>query len=170
MSATALAYAVLALVALQRLSELPLSARNTKALRARGAVETGAGHYPLIVGLHVLWLAAIVVFLPHPTPFYWPLLAVFALFQLLRLWVIRALGVFWTTRIISVPGAPLVTTGPFRYLRHPNYLAVAGEILFLPLAFGEWMVAIIFSILNAGLLLWRIREEDAALSTRRAPP
>ena len=170
MSATALAYAVLALVALQRLSELPLSARNTKALLARGAVESGAGHYPLIVALHGLWLGAIALFLPHPTPFYWPLLAIFALFQLLRLWVIRALGVFWTTRIITLPGAPLVKSGPFRYLRHPNYLAVAGEILFLPLAFGEWTVAIVFSLLNAGLLLWRIRQEDIALSSRRALP
>ena len=170
MSATALAYAVLALVALQRLSELPLSARNTKALLAQGAVETGAGHYPLIVGLHALWLMSILIFLPYPTPVYWPLLVVFALFQLLRLWVIRALGVFWTTRIISLPGAPLVTTGPFRYLRHPNYLAVAGEILFLPLAFGEWAVAIVFSIANAALLAWRIRAENASLAARRAGP
>ena len=167
MSATALAYAVLALVALQRLSELPLSARNTKTLLAQGAVETGAGHYPVIVGLHVLWLVSILVFLPHPTPVYWPLLAVFALFQLLRLWVIRSLGVFWTTRVISLPGAPLVTTGPYRYLRHPNYLAVAGEVLFLPLAFGEWAVAIIFSVANAALLAWRIRAEDALLSRTR---
>jgi methyltransferase len=167
MSATALAYAVLALVALQRLSELPLSARNTKALLAQGAVETGAGHYPLIVGLHVLWLVSILVFLPRPTPVYWPLIAVFALFQFLRLWVIRSLGVFWTTRVISLPGAPLVTSGPYRYMRHPNYLAVAGEVLFLPLAFGEWGVAIVFSIANAALLAWRIRAEDGALSTRR---
>jgi methyltransferase len=170
MSATALAYAVLALVALQRLSELPLSARNTRVLLAQGAVETGAGHYPLIVSLHVLWLVSILVFLPHPTPVYWPLLAVFALFQLLRLWVIRSLGVLWTTRIISLPGAPLVTTGPFRYFRHPNYLAVAGEVLFLPLAFGEWAVAIVFSIANAALLAWRIRAENAALSARRTQP
>ena len=170
MSATALAYAVLALVALQRLSELPLSARNTKTLLAQGAVETGAGHYPVIVGLHVLWLVSILVFLPHPTPVYWPLPAVFALFQLLRLWVIRSLGVFWTTRVISLPGAPLVTTGPYRYLRHPNYLAVAGEVLFLPLAFGEWAVAIIFSIANAALLARRIHAENALLSARRAGP
>jgi len=170
MSATALAYAVLALVALQRLSELPLSARNTKVLLAQGAIETGGAHYPLIVGLHVLWLVSILVFLPHPTPIYWPLLAVFALFQLLRLWVIRSLGVLWTTRIISLPGAPLVTTGPYRYFRHPNYMAVAGEILFLPLAFGERAVAIIFFIANAAVLTWRIRAEDAALSARRTSP
>jgi methyltransferase len=167
MSGTAVAYAVLALVALQRLGELPLSARNTRALRAQGAVETGAGHFPLIIGLHVLWLVSILVFLPHPTPVYWPLLAVFALLQLLRLWVIRSLGVFWTARIISLPGAPLVTNGPYRYLRHPNYLVVAGEILLLPLAFGEWAVAIIFSVANAALLAWRIRAEDALLSRTR---
>jgi methyltransferase len=170
MSAAFLAYAVLALVALQRLSELPLAARNTKALLAQGAMETGAAHYPLIIALHVLWLVSIVIFLPHPTPIYWPLLVVFALFQLLRLWVIRTLGVYWTTRIISLPGAPLVTTGPYRYLRHPNYLAVAGEILFLPFAFGEWAVGIVFFIANAVIIGWRIHAEDTALAARRPGP
>jgi len=87
--------------------------------------------------------------------------------QLLRFWVVRSLGIFWTTRIISLPGTPLVTSGPYRYLRHPNYLAVAGEILLLPLAFGEWAVAIIFSIANGAMLAWRIRAEDNALSARR---
>ena len=170
MSGAVVAWAALALVALQRLGELPLSARNTKALLAQGAVETGAGHYPLLIALHVLWLVSILVFLPHPTPVYWPLLAVFVLLQLLRLWVIRSLGVFWTTRIISLPGAPLVTSGPYRYLRHPNYLVVMGEILVLPLVFGEWAVAIIFSIANAALLAWRIRAENASLAARRAGP
>jgi methyltransferase len=167
MNGAVIAYAVVVLVALQRLSELPLSARNTKALLAQGAIETGAGHYPLIISLHVLWLVSILVFLPHPTPVYWPLLAGFALLQLLRFWVVRSLGVFWTTRIISLPCAPLVTSGPYRYLRHPNYLVVAGEILLLPLALGEWAVAIIFSIANAAMLAWRIRAEDAALCARR---
>jgi methyltransferase len=170
MNGAVIAYAVLALVALQRLSELPLSARNTKALLAQGAIETGAGHYLLIISLHVLWLVSILVFLPHPTPVYWPFLVGFALLQLLRFWVVRSLGVFWTTRIISLPGAPLVTSGPYRYLRHPNYLVVAGEILLLPLAFGEWAVAIIFSIANAAMLAWRIRAEDGALSARRPNP
>jgi len=167
MSGAVVAYAVLALVALQRLGELPLSIRNTKSLLAQGAVETGAGHYPLIIGLHILWLVSILVFLPHPTPVYWPFLAGFAMLQLLRFWVVRSLGIFWTTRIISLPGTPLVTSGPYRYLRHPNYLAVAGEILLLPLAFGEWAVAIIFSIANGAMLAWRIRAEDNALSARR---
>ena len=162
-----LAYAIVALVALQRLSELPLSLRNTKALKAQGAIETGAGHYPFIIGLHVLWLVSILAFLPQPTPIYWPLLAAFALLQLLRLWVVRTLGTFWTTRIISLPGAPLVTTGPYRYLRHPNYLAVFGEIALLPLAFGEWTVAIVFSIANAALMSWRIYQENLALAARR---
>jgi methyltransferase len=161
------AYAVLAVMALQRLSELFLSRRNTKALKAQGAVESGAGHYPLIVALHVAWLAAVLVFLPRPTPVFWPLIALLALTQLLRLWVVMTLGPFWTTRIMSLPGAPLVRKGPYRFLRHPNYLVVVAEIAALPLAFGEVTVAIVFSVINALLLSWRIRQEDAALAARR---
>lgn len=170
MSGEAVAYAVLAVMALQRLSELFLSNRNTRILKSRDAVEYGAGHYPLIVGLHVLWLAAVLVFLPRPTPVYWPLVALLALLQLMRLWVVVTLGPYWTTRIISLPGAPLVKTGPYRFLRHPNYVVVVAEIAVLPLAFGEIAVAVVFSVLNAGLLAWRIRQEDRALSSRRPPP
>lgn len=163
----ALPYAILALVALQRLGELALAKRNTRALLARGAVEIGASHYPLIVLLHTAWLLSVLWFLPHPAIINWPLLGVFVILQGLRLWVLMTLGPYWTTRIISLPGAPLVTGGPYRYVRHPNYLVVAGEIAVLPLVFDETAVAVVFSLANAGLLAWRIRQEETGLMTRR---
>jgi methyltransferase len=136
-------------------------------LLARGGVEIGASHYPLIVLLHSLWLLCVLWFLPHPAPIHWPLLCVFVVLQGLRLWVLATLGPYWTTRIISVPGAPLVSGGPYRFVRHPNYVVVAGEILVLPLVFGEGLVAIMFSLANAALLTWRIRQEETGLVTRR---
>jgi methyltransferase len=165
---TAVAYAIIALVALQRLVEVVYAQRNTKALLQRGAVEVGAAHYPFIVLLHAGWLLAIVVMLPSPAVISWPLLAVFVLLQIARVWVIATLGPYWTTRIITLDEAPLVARGPYRFVRHPNYLVVTGEIAILPLAFGEVWIAIVFSVLNAAMLAWRIREEAAALATRRA--
>jgi methyltransferase len=161
------AYLILALVAIQRLGELVLASRNTRALKARGAVEIGAAHYPALVALHAGWLAAIAVFLP-PSPVInsW-LLAAFCILQGLRVWVLTTLGPYWTTRIITLPGAPLVRRGPYRYVRHPNYLVVVGEIAVLPLVFGEVRVAAAFSLLNAAMLTWRIRQEDAGLAPRR---
>jgi methyltransferase len=164
---SALIYAILAAVALQRLAEVVYSAHNTRVLKEKGGVEAGASHYPVMVALHGAWLAAIFFSLPHPPQFHIAAFILFIVMQLLRLWVLKTLGPFWTTRIISVPGAPLVRTGPYRYLRHPNYLIVAVEIVMLPLAFGEWAVALVFSILNALMLAWRIRVEEAALAPRR---
>ena len=159
---------VLALVALQRAAELVLAQRNTKRLLARGAREVGAEHYPLFILLHASWLAAIALTTPWTREPSWPLLGVFAALQLVRLWVIAALGPYWTTRIITLDGAPLVRRGPYRFLRHPNYWVVAAEIAVLPLAFGAWPVALAWTILNALLLRLRIRAEDAALQARRA--
>lgn len=164
---TDLAYAILALVALQRLGELALARRNTRALMARGAREIGASHYPLIMGLHAAWLLSILWFLPQAVTIRWLWLALFAVLQGLRLWVLRSLGPYWTTRIIMLPDAPLVRTGPYRFVRHPNYLVVSGEILVLPLVFGETMVALGFSLANAALLYWRIRQEETGLAPRR---
>jgi methyltransferase len=164
-----IAYVIIVLIAIQRLAEVVYADRNTRALLARGAVEIGRKHYPLIVLLHAAWLVAIVVFLPRPVIISWPLLVLFVAFQLLRVWVLVALGPYWTTRIISLEGAPLVTSGPFRYLRHPNYAVVVGEIAALPLVFGEAWVAIIFSVLNAAVLFWRIWVEEKALAPRRSP-
>ncbi|HEX4370279.1 MAG TPA: isoprenylcysteine carboxylmethyltransferase family protein [Rhizomicrobium sp.] len=164
---TGIAYAIIFLVVLQRLGELVLANRNTKRLKAQGAVEIGAAHYPFIVLLHTAWLLAVLWLLPAPLEISWPWLAVFVLLQAARIWVIASLGPYWTTRIISVPGAPLVRRGPYRFVRHPNYLVVAGEILALPLAFHEIPVAIFFSLANAAILFWRIREEETGLVTRR---
>jgi methyltransferase len=155
---------ILALVTLQRLGELWLSNRNTRRLLARGAQEVGAGHYPLIVAVHVLWLAALWWLAPErAVDGFW--LAVFVLLQLARIWVLATLGSRWTTRIIILPGAPLVRAGPYRWVDHPNYMIVIGEIAALPLTFGLWAVALIFSLLNAAVIAVRIREENRALRT-----
>jgi len=150
----------------QRLGELWLSARNTRRLKALGGFEVGAAHYPLFIILHVAWLVALLVFIPPLTQPNLILVGAFLLLQLGRVWVIATLGPYWTTRIIHVPGEPVVRRGPFRLVRHPNYLIVAGEIAVLPLAFGAWKVALAFSMLSAILTLHRIRVEETALKTR----
>jgi len=155
------------LVALQRLVEVWYSRRNERRLRARGAVEWGAGHYPLMVGLHALWLASTLVegLLRGPEiPVWWPVpLVAFLLVQPLRYWAIVSLGTNWNTRVLVVPDSRLVRSGPYRYFPHPNYVVVAVEILMFPLIFGAWITAIVFSILNAALLFVRIRTENRAL-------
>ncbi len=153
---------ILALVTLQRLGELWLSNRHTKRLLAQGAHEVGASHYPLIVAIHVLWLAALWWLAPgRPIDGFW--LAVFVLIELARIWVLASLGKRWTTRIIVLPEAPLVRQGPYRWVNHPNYLVVIAEIAVLPLIFGLWELALVFSVLNAAVLAIRIREENRAL-------
>ena len=159
-----IAYGIIALVVLQRLAELVYAERNTRALKARGAVEVGAKHYPLIVLLHAAWLAAVTLMLPPDGTINWILIAVFAVLQGLRVWVLATLKRRWTTRIIVLPGAPLVLSGPYRFMRHPNYAIVIGEIAVLPLAFGLPLYALAFSLLNAIVLYVRIRAENAALT------
>jgi methyltransferase len=158
---------VLGLVALQRLIELAHAWRNTARLRRLGAVEADARGYPLYVLLHVGWLASLAAFVPAATPPRWPLIGVFALLQLGRIWVIVSLGRYWTTRIINVPDAPLVRTGPFRYFRHPNYLLVVVEVAVLPLAFGAAAIAASFTVLNLILIARRVRIEERVLAPRR---
>lgn len=154
--------ALMMFVTVQRLAELWLSNRNTKRLLARGAHEVAPEHYPFIVLLHGSWLAILWFLGPGPPVEIIPL-ALFALLQLARVWVIATLGERWTTRIIILPGGTLVTSGPYRWVNHPNYLIVIGEFATLPLVFGLPMVALVFSVLN-GLMLWvRIRDEDRAL-------
>ena len=163
----AAAYVILGLVVLQRLAELVYAERNTAALKRRGAVEIGRAHYPLVVLLHAAWLVAIAALLPAEPRIDWPLIGVFAVLQGLRIWVLATLGSYWTTRVITLKDAPLVRSGPYRFVRHPNYLVVAAEIAVLPLAFGEVAVAVVFSMLNAAVLAWRIRVENRALAPRR---
>jgi len=153
---------ILALVTLQRLGELWLSNRNTRRLLAQGAREYGAGHYPLIVLVHALWLITLWWLAPsRPIDGYW--LALFVLLEIGRIWVLVSLGRRWTTRIVVLPDAPLVRRGPYRFVDHPNYLVVVSEIAVLPLVFGLPQIALVFTILNAGVLFIRVREENRAL-------
>ena len=162
MSIVPLSAAVLALVTAQRLSELVIARRNTARLLAEGAREVAPGHYPLIVAVHAVWLAGLWV-LGLEQQLSLPLLGVYALLQALRIWVLTTLGRRWTTRIIVVPGEKLVARGPYRFISHPNYAVVVGEILVLPLAFGLVGFALALSLANAIALLVRIRAENAAL-------
>jgi methyltransferase len=157
----------LGLVLLQRVVELVWARRNTLRLRRLGAIEADAEGYPYFVLLHAGWLVSLALFIPAATRPIWPLLGLFALLQLGRLWVISSLGHYWVTRILTLPGAPLVQTGPFRWFRHPNYLLVIAEIAVLPLAFGAIAIAASFSALNLMLIVRRIRIEDGVLAPRR---
>ena len=161
-----LAEFILGLVTLQRAAELVLSYTNTRRLKARGAVEVAGGHYPLMVAVHTAWLIALWVF-GHDQPIHIVALIFYLLLQGLRFWVMRTLGPRWTTRIIVLPQAPLVASGPYRFLSHPNYAVVIGEIAVLPLVLGLPSLAAIFTILNAGVLMIRIRAENRALAASR---
>jgi methyltransferase len=160
------AWAVLGLVALQRAIEVAYAARNAAALRRAGGIEVGRGHYPAMVLLHAGWLGAMAAGLLRRPELHLLPLAIFVGLQPLRIWVIATLGRFWTTRVITVPGAPLVRSGPYRFVRHPNYAVVVGEIALLPLAFGQVGTAIVCSAANLALLARRIPMENAALANR----
>lgn len=157
---------LLAAVTAERLAELWLARRNTAALRAAGAFEVAPGHYPFIVLVHTLWLAGLWV-LAWNAPLDPGWLAVFLALQVARVWVMATLGRRWTTRIIVLPGAPLVTTGPYQFVSHPNYLVVIGEIAALPLCLGLPGFALIFSAANLAVLAIRIRAENASLRGSR---
>jgi methyltransferase len=154
---------ILGLVTAQRLGELVVARRNTARRLANGGIERGAEHYSLIVGLHAAWLAGLwILAWDRRANLAW--LAVYGLLQVLRIWVLATLGPRWTTRIIVVPGERLVRRGPYRFIPHPNYVVVAGEIAVLPLVFGLTAYAAVFTLLNASVLWLRIRAEDAALA------
>jgi methyltransferase len=154
-------------VAVERLAELVVSQRNRAWSRARGGVEFGARHYPAMVILHTGLLAGCVVEALH-RPFIpalgWPMLAIVLCAQGLRWWCIATLGPQWNTRVIVVPGAPRVTGGPYRFLSHPNYVAVVLEGVALPMVHTAWITAIVFTVLNAALLRTRITVENDALA------
>ncbi len=168
---TLLAFTVLvALVGLERVAELVVSTRNAAWSMERGGVETGKGHYPFMVVLHTgLLVGALVeawVRRPDvPSPLAWSMLALVVASQALRWWCISTLGRRWNTRVIVVPGLAPVGGGPYAVFKHPNYVAVVIEGFALPLVHGAWITAVVFTVLNAGLLAVRIRAEDAALAT-----
>lgn len=157
----------------ERVVELVISTRNARAALSRGGEEFGRGHFPWMVALHTGLLAASFLeawllerpFLPWLG---WPMLALVALSQALRYWCIVTLGPQWNTRVIVVPGLTVVTRGPYRWLRHPNYLAVVVEGIALPLVHSSWLTALLFTGLNAVLLLgFRIPVEERALASLR---
>jgi methyltransferase len=167
MSGVASAWALLAAVVIQRLTELPIAARNTAALKSQGAVELGRSHYPAMVAVHTAWLIALAAWVAVTKPplvLFWTY--IYGALFIVRIWVMTSLGRFWTTRIITLPSAPLVRRGPYRFMRHPNYAVVAAEIAVLPLAFRAWALAVVFSIANAVMLSIRLRVEGEALKTR----
>lgn len=155
-------FVIMAFVTAQRLAELAIDRRNTAKLLAAGAREVGARHYPTMVAMHASWLAAL-WFTAGGQAISVPLLAVFGVLQLLRVWVLATLGPRWTTRIIVSDGVPLVNKGPFRFLRHPNYTVVTAEIAVLPLVFGLAWIAVLYTLLNAAMLYVRIKAENRAL-------
>ncbi|MEU1532929.1 isoprenylcysteine carboxyl methyltransferase family protein [Streptomyces fagopyri] len=166
---------LVAAVAVERAVELVVARRNQRWSAARGASVSGQGHYPVMVALHTgllagclteVWLAA----RPFLPVLAWPMLAVLVAAQGLRWWCISVLGPRWNTRVIVVPGLPLVTGGPYRLLRHPNYAAVVAEGVALPLVHTAWITAAVFTVLNAVLLTVRIRCENRALAAVTAPP
>jgi methyltransferase len=158
---------LLGLVTAQRAGELVLSWRNTRRLKARGAIEISPRHYPAMVAVHAAWLISLFVF-GHDQPLNVFALIVYLVLQGLRFWVMHTLGARWTTGIIVLPGEPLVSNGPYRYLTHPNYAVVAGEIATLPLVLGLPRLAAVFTLLNAAVLFIRIRAENRALQAARA--
>ena len=158
--------AILGFVTAQRLVELPIARANTARLLAAGGREVAPAHFPLIVALHAAWLVSLWWFaLGRPISI--PLLILFGFIELARIWVLRTLGNRWTTRIIIVPGEQLVARGPYRFISHPNYAVVVAEIALLPLVFGPWKIALIFSLLNLIILSVRIRAENDALESVR---
>jgi methyltransferase len=161
--------ALILAVGCERLAELRLSVRHARWAFAHGGVETGQRHYPPMVLLHTgLLVAAPLEVVVADRPFLpwlgWPMLAVVLAAQGLRWWCIATLGVRWNTRVIVIPGMPLVTAGPYRWLRHPNYVAVVAEGIALPLVHTAWVTALLFTVLNAWLLSVRISTENRALT------
>jgi len=158
---------LIAAVAVERLAELVISQRNMGWAWARGGREHGLGHYPFMVVLHTGLLVACLIEAAHRSfipALGWPMIAIVVMAQALRWWCITVLGPRWNTRVIVVPGLPLVERGPYRWLRHPNYVAVVLECIALPLVHSAWITAIVFTVVNAGLLRVRISSENAALA------
>jgi methyltransferase len=160
------AQAVIAYVILQRLGELVYAGANSRRLLAEGGREVGARHYPLFILLHGGWLIAIALFAAPAIIPNSELVGAFIASQAFRFWTLASIGRWWTTRIISAPHFPRVKRGPYRFIKHPNYALVVVEIALLPLLLGAPLLSLVFSVLNAALLWWRIRIENAVLDER----
>ncbi|HVN11228.1 MAG TPA: isoprenylcysteine carboxyl methyltransferase family protein [Kineosporiaceae bacterium] len=165
---------LVAVVAVIRLVELSVARRNLQWARERGGVETGAGHYPVMVALHTAFLVGCVVEVwvaqrPFLPALGWPMLALLVAAHAVRWWCIRTLGPQWNTRVVRVPGMPLVAAGPYRFFRHPNYVAVVIEGFALPLVHTAWITAVSFTVLNAVLLRVRLQVEEEALAGSPQP-
>lgn len=156
------------LILLQRGLEELHSQRNTRRLLHRGAVEAGRDYYPVVAISHAAWIASLAFLIPSDAPVHWAPLLAFLLLQPVRYWIIGTLGVYWTHRIITLSDAPMVATGPYRLLRHPNYAVTLAETLLLPLVFGQLALGLIFTAVWGAVLFYKIQLEDRALSARRA--
>jgi methyltransferase len=157
------------LILIQRGAEEAYSGRNTSALLARGAREEGAGYYPVVAVTHLGWIASLFFLIPPDAHVFWPLIGLYVVLQAARYWVIATLGPYWTHRIITLDDAPIVSSGAFRFLRHPNYAITVVETLLLPLAFSAVALALIMTTIWVAVLNYKIRLEDAALAARRGP-
>lgn len=156
-------FLVVAYLVVQRLTEVAVSNRNHRHLLANGGIEFGRKHYPFMVALHVAWILALLLAVPPQTPLSQPLLALFVVLQLVRVWVMLTLGSLWTTRVILLPGAQRVRSGPYRFLKHPAYVNVSLELAAVPLMFGAWHVAAAATALNLVVMRMRIPVENRAL-------
>jgi methyltransferase len=160
-------YIIIAIVIIQRLVELIIAKRNEKWMRSQGAFEAGAVHYPIMVTMHIAFFISLlieVLVINKPlSPFWIPLLSIFLIAQIARVWCLTSLGKFWNTKIIILPGADVVKKGPYKFIRHPNYVIVATELLVLPLIFSAYFTAIVFSLLNLWMLSVRIPVEEREL-------
>lgn len=159
---------IISIVIIQRLIELFVAKRNEKWMLSQGAFEAGAKHYPVMVSMHIAFfvslLLEVTVFVRPLSPIWLFFLIIFILAQAFRVWCLYSLGKFWNTKIIILPGANVIQKGPYRFMRHPNYVIVAIELLVLPLLFSAYFTAVIFTLLNIGMLSVRIPAEEKALN------
>jgi methyltransferase len=158
---------VVVFVIFQRIIELLIARNNEKWIRSQGGYEVGAKHYPYMVAIHIGFFISLIieflVFKDSLSRFWLPLFVLFISLQLMRVWVISSLGRYWNTKILVLPGANVVKKGPFHFIRHPNYVVVTCEIIVIPLMFGAYFTAVVFTILNVIILSVRIPKEEAAL-------
>jgi methyltransferase len=160
------------LILIQRGAEEIHSQRNTRALLARGAREEGAGYYPVVAVAHLGWIASLFFLIPPDAHIYWPLIGLYLVLQAVRYWVIATLGPYWTHRIMTLDTAPIVSSGAYRFVKHPNYVTTVAETLLLPVAFSSFALALIMTAIWIAVLNYKIRLEDAALANRHVsrPP